>query len=95
MSSKWIVLSLGVFLTTSFLNLCVLAYHLANPPHPVNIKGMTAKAWTSDREFKKAVESIAESTAESTIAGMGYHDEDEVQELIKKCVVRTGGKISC
>ena len=90
MSNKWIVAALGICLATSLLNLGILVHQLANPSRPVNVKGMTAKDWVSDKQFKKAVESIAEDIVSSN----GYLDEDEVKELINRCVA-TRGRIEC
>lgn len=79
-------------------------YQLANPPRPVNVKGMTAKDWGSDKQFKKAVETIAEDAVSTNglseedvkevVGKLGYLDEDEVKELIKGCVA-TRGRIEC
>lgn len=105
MSNNWIVPTLAVCLVTSLLNSAVLVYQYANPPRPVNIKGMIAKDWLSDRQFKKAVESIAdnaisdkgyldEDEVKEAVEKLGYVDEDEVKELVRKCVA-TRGRIEC
>jgi len=69
----------------------VFVHQLSNPARPINVVGMRAKDWQSDPQFKKAVEGIAEGVVEDK----EYLDREEVENLIKSCVVRVGGKISC
>jgi len=80
MANKGIVAALGVCLAISLMNSGVLVYQFAKP-----IRVMTAKDWLSDKQFKKAVQSIAE--------GYGYLDEQDVKEMLERCIVR--GKIGC
>ncbi|MDI3562540.1 hypothetical protein [Bradyrhizobium sp. Arg816] len=100
MSSKWIV---PVCLVISLLNSGVLIYQYVNPA--INVKGMTAKSWLTDKQFKKAVENIAadevsskgfldEDEVKELVEKLGYLDEDEVRELVRKCVA-TRGRIEC
>ena len=91
MSSKWIIAALTVCLVTSALNILMFVHQFYNPRRPVGVAGMSAKDWQNDRQFKKAVESIADSVVE----GKEYLDQAEVESIIQNCVVRVGGKISC
>ena len=91
MPSRLIAAALVICLVTSLLNVAIFVRQVYNPIRSVNVEGVLAKDWLKDRQFKKAVEEIAESVVE----GKAYLDEADVTSAIESCVVRVGGKIKC
>jgi hypothetical protein len=91
MSGKWTAAVLSVALLTSLLNIAMFVHQLSTPVLPVNVKGMLAKDWVKDPQFKKAVETIADGVVD----GKDYLDKGEVEALIESCAVQVRGKIAC
>jgi hypothetical protein len=74
-------------LLTTAANLGISIYYFTVPPAPAPALTLKSKDLVKDREFKKAVESIAN--------GQGFLGESDVETLIEQCRVLVGGKISC
>jgi hypothetical protein len=84
----WIVAALSIAVLTTVANTAMLVRQVMTPPpHPI----YAAKELQKDSQFKKAVESIAQSVAQS----QGYVDEGEVSSIIEGCKAVAGGKLKC
>jgi hypothetical protein len=91
MSGKWTAVALMVALLISLVNVAMFVRQSSNPVRPANVEGVLAKDWLKDRQFKKAVEELADDVVE----GKDYLDKAAVEQVIESCVVRVGGKITC
>jgi hypothetical protein len=81
---RWVAAVLLVALSLTVANAAMLFRQIVVPaPHPVYV----AKDLQKDREFKKAVESIAED--------QGYLDESAVTSIIEGCKAVAGGRLKC
>lgn len=84
--SKWTMVVLAVAVFVTLTNAAMLIRQIVAPAHPVYV----AKELQKDREFKKAVESIAESVAQS----QDYVDESDVTSIVERCRA-VGGRLKC
>jgi len=82
---KWVAAAFSVALLATVANAAMLIRQIVAPAatHPVYV----AKDLQKDREFKKAVESIAED--------QGYVDESAVTSIIEGCKAIAGGRLKC
>lgn len=80
----------------SLVNTAILLWpQSAGLANSARIPAVAAIDWTKDVQFRKAVESIAEATAETTIEEKDYIDKQEAENLIESCVVLQSRKIQC
>jgi predicted GTPase len=86
-TSKWTMAILAVAVFVTLANAAMLVRQIVAPVHPVYV----AKELQKDREFKKAVESIAESVAQS----QDYVDESDVNSIVERCRAIVGGRLKC
>ncbi|QOZ69142.1 hypothetical protein SAMN05192541_109296 [Bradyrhizobium arachidis] len=84
---KWVLTVLAVAVVITLANAAMLARQIVAPAHPLYV----AKELQKDREFKKAVESIAEGVAQS----QDYVDEAEVIAIVERCRAIVGGRLKC
>jgi hypothetical protein len=82
---KWVAAAFSVALLATLANSAMLVRQIVAPAptHPV----YAAKDLQKDHEFKKAVESIAQS--------QGYVDESDVASIIEGCKAIVGGRLKC
>ncbi|NOJ46049.1 hypothetical protein [Bradyrhizobium archetypum] len=86
-TSKWIMAVLAVAVFVTLANAAMLVRQIVAPARPVYV----AKELQKDREFKKAVENIAEGVAQS----QDYVDESDVTSIVERCRAIVGGHLKC
>ena len=79
---NWTKLIITAVLLTTIANIGMISYFIL-PRRPI----ATARELFDHPGFKKAVEGITQAK--------GYLTETEVEKLIERCRVVTGGKIKC
>lgn len=91
MSPKYLVAICAISLVVSMASLGMTLVQIYFPSRPVSVPAVAQKEWEKDKQFKRAVETIAETTAESVIDGRGYMDQDDVE----KCIIQTNRQLKC
>ena len=86
-TSKWTMAILAVAVFVTLANAAMLVRQIVAPARPIYV----AKDLQKDLEFKKAVESIAESVAQS----QDYVDESDVTSIVERCRATVGGRLKC